>query len=41
MLNLTKTHVLGYVMNDVRTGPDGYGYGYGYGYSKEKDTEAK
>ena len=41
MLNLTKTHVLGYVMNDVRTGPDGYGYGYGYGYGQEKDTEAK
>ncbi len=41
MLNLTKTHILGYVMNDVKTGPDGYGYGYGYGYSQEKDGEVK
>ena len=39
MLKLTKTHVLGYVMNDVRTGPDGYGYGYGY--SQQKDGESK
>lgn len=35
MLNLTKTHILGYVMNDVRTGPDGYGYGYGQEKNKE------
>ncbi|MBP2058112.1 capsular exopolysaccharide synthesis family protein [Lactobacillus colini] len=34
MLKLTKTNILGYVMNDVRTGADGYGYGYGYGYGQ-------
>ena len=47
MLNLTKTHVLGYVMNDVKTGPDGYGYGYGrkygygYGYGPSEENTAK
>lgn len=36
MLKISKTRILGYIMNDVRTGADGYGYGYGYGYDDEK-----
>ena len=36
MLKIAKTRILGYIMNDVRTGADGYGYGYGYGYDDEK-----
>lgn len=36
MLKMAKTRILGYVMNDVRAGADGYGYGYGYGYDDEK-----
>ncbi|QNQ82772.1 CpsD/CapB family tyrosine-protein kinase [Lactobacillus sp. PV037] len=32
LLKMTKTRILGYIMNDVRTGANGYGYGYGYGY---------
>ena len=36
MLRFAKTHVLGYVMNDIRAENGGYGYGYGYGYGAEK-----
>ena len=36
MLKIAKTRILGYVMNDVHTGADGYGYGYGYGYEQEE-----
>ena len=37
LLRLSKTRILGYVMNDVgRDGDAGYGYGYGYGYSEDK-----
>lgn len=33
LLRLSKTRILGYVMNDVgRDGDAGYGYGYGHGY---------
>ena len=35
MLKISKTRILGYIMNDVRTGADGYGYGYGYGYEQD------
>lgn len=35
LLKMTKTRILGYIMNDVRTGANGYGYGYGYGYDNE------
>ena len=35
MLKIAKTRILGYIMNDVRTGADGYGYGYGYDDEKK------
>lgn len=41
LLRLSKTRILGYVMNDVGRDGDagysyGYGYGYGYGYLEDK-----
>jgi capsular exopolysaccharide synthesis family protein len=40
LLKLTKSPILGYVMNDVDAdGDDGYGYGYGYGYGEEEEKK--
>lgn len=40
LLKLTKSPILGYVMNDVDAdGDDGYGYGYGYGYGEEDEKK--
>lgn len=36
MLRLSKTNILGYVMNDHKGKNSGYGYGYGYGYTSDK-----
>ncbi|WP_262349212.1 CpsD/CapB family tyrosine-protein kinase, partial [Limosilactobacillus fermentum] len=36
MLRISKTNILGYVMNDVYDADAGYGYGYGYGYEDER-----
>lgn len=39
MLEFAQAHVLGYIMNDVKSEDAGYGYGYGYGKeNKEKKS---